>query len=205
MKGEKPIKLYVFDADGTLRGCTVPGQPCPNRAGEWELLPGVRERLAQVAWDERAGPHFAVATNQGGVGLGYFTAAEARALVVALVEAAFGRAAPPGSIEICTHAPYARCACRKPKGEMIRRLMRRFRALPEETLYVGDMDTDREAARDAGCRFLWAHEFFGWDVPEEIAEATGAGVEDCATDEALATGETRAAEETPVESDRGSR
>ena len=53
---------------------------------------------------------------------------------------------------------------------MIRRLMRRFRARADETLYVGDMDTDREAARDAGCRFLWAHEFFG---PEAAGEHAG--------------------------------
>ena len=187
VKREKPIKLYVFDADGTLRGCTVPGQPCPNRAGEWELLPGVRERLARIKWDERAGPHFAIATNQGGVGIGYFTAGEARRLVVDLVEAAFGRPAPAGSIEICTHAPYARCACRKPKGEMIKRLMRRFGARPEETLFVGDMETDAQAARDAGCRFRWAHEFFGWgDAANELAGPSGEGGEDCAADEAAA-------------------
>jgi D-glycero-D-manno-heptose 1,7-bisphosphate phosphatase len=164
---ESPIKLYVFDADGTLRGCTVAGQPCPNRAGEWELLPNVKERLARIEWDDGAGPHFGVATNQGGVGLGYFTAREARQLVEDLVLAAFGRRAPPGSIEICTHAPRARCACRKPKGEMIRRLMRRFGARPGETLYVGDMETDAEAARDAGCRFRWAHEFFGRGAGDE--------------------------------------
>jgi D-glycero-D-manno-heptose 1,7-bisphosphate phosphatase len=163
MVAELPIKLYVFDADGTLRGCTVPGQPCPNRPGEWELLPGVRERLRRIAWDERRGPHFAVATNQGGVGLGYFTAEAARRLVVDTAEAALGRAPAPGAIEICTHAPHANCPCRKPKAEMLRRLMRRFRARPEETLYVGDMETDAEAARRAGCRFQWARDFFGWN------------------------------------------
>lgn len=182
VKSEKPIKLYVFDADGTLRGCTVPGQPCPNRPGEWELLPNVKERLAQIEWDERAGPHFAIATNQGGAGLGYFTAADARRLVEDLVESAFGRAAPPGSIEICTHAPYAGCACRKPKGEMIRRLMRRFRARPDETLFVGDTEADGGAARDAGCRFRWAHEFFGRGAANKPAEASGAGDEECAAD-----------------------
>lgn len=31
-------KLIIFDADGTLRRCTVPGQPCPNKDGEWELM-----------------------------------------------------------------------------------------------------------------------------------------------------------------------
>ena len=201
VNSEKPIKLYVFDADGTLRGCTVPGQPCPNRAGEWELLPNVKERLARIGWDERAGPHFAIATNQGGVGLGYFTSAEARQLVVDLVAAAFGRPAPAGAIEICTHAPHARCACRKPKGEMLARLMRRFRARPEETLYVGDMETDEQAARAAGCRYQWAHEFFGWDAPGKTADA-GASLEECAAEKSAgatggggadrAAGETRA-------------
>ena len=185
MEKEKPIKLYVFDADGTLRGCTVPGQGCPNRSGEWELLPNVRERLARINWDEQAGPHFAVATNQGGVGLGYFTEKGARQLVVDLVAAAFDRLAPAGSIEICTHAPYARCACRKPKGEMIVRLMRRFRARPDETLFVGDMPTDEAAAGDANCRFRWAHEFFGWDA-EQPADATDAGVRGRAPDETSA-------------------
>ena len=180
MKRERPVKLYIFDADGTLRGCTVPGQPCPNRAGEWELLPGVRERLAQIEWDAPGGPRFAVATNQGGVGLGYFTEEDARQLLVEMVEAAFGREPPAGSIEICTHAPHAACECRKPKGEMLVRLMRRFGARRDETLYVGDRETDAEAARHARCRFRWAKDFFGWGGagrgrPARAGEGGGAG------------------------------
>lgn len=161
MSAESPIKLYVFDADGTLRRTTVPGLPCPNRAGDWELIPGVRERLALIEWGE-GGARFGVATNQGGVGLGYMTLRAARELVEEMVVAAFGVSAPPGSIEICPHAPHWGCSCRKPEPGMLLRLMRRFRAEPGETLYVGDMDKDEGAARAAGTRFMWAHEFFGW-------------------------------------------
>lgn len=161
MSVERPVKLYVFDADGTLRRTTVPGLPCPNRAGEWELIPGVRERLALIEWGG-GGARFGVATNQGGVGLGYLTLGAARGLVEEMVLAAFGVAAPPGSIEICPHAPHWRCACRKPEPGMLLRLMRRFGAAPDETLFVGDMDKDEGAARAAGTRFMWAHEFFGW-------------------------------------------
>jgi phosphoglycolate phosphatase-like HAD superfamily hydrolase len=46
---------------------------------------------------------------------------------------------------------------------MLERLMRRFRAGAEETLFVGDMERDEEAARRAGTRFMWAKDFFGWD------------------------------------------
>ena len=34
-----PARLVVFDADGTLRRTTVPGQPCPRASDQWELLP----------------------------------------------------------------------------------------------------------------------------------------------------------------------
>ena len=156
-----PVKLYIFDADGTLRRSTVPGRPCPNKPGEWELIPGVRERLAGIDWGPR-GARFGVATNQGGVGLGYLSLGVARGMLVEMVEQAFGLRPPPGSIEICWHAPFRNCPCRKPKPEMLLRLMRRFRAGEHETLFVGDMETDEEAARRAGTRFAWAHDFFGW-------------------------------------------
>ena len=163
------IKLYIFDADGTLRRTTVPGLPCPNRPGEWELIPGVRERLARVEWGEGRA-RFGVASNQGGVGLGYMTLAAARRLLADMVVAAFGVEPLPGSIEVCPHAPYLKCACRKPEPLMLRRLMRRFGAAPAETLFVGDMDKDEEAARRAGTRFRWAHDFFGWPSEQPSCE-----------------------------------
>ncbi len=158
MSIEAPVRLYIFDADGTLRRTTVEGLPCPNRPGEWELIPGVRERLAGIDWGEA---RFGVASNQGGVGVGYLSLAAARRLLEDMVVEAFGVSEPPpGSVELCPHAPHLGCPCRKPKPLMLERLMRRFGAEPRETLFVGDMDRDEGAARAAGTRFMWAHEFF---------------------------------------------
>lgn len=158
-KPDPPIKLYVFDADGTLRRTTVEGQPCPNAPGEWELIPGVRERLAEIDWRASS---FGVASNQGGVGTGHFTHEVAYQLLHDMAEAALGFPPPAGSVEMCPHAPFVGCPCRKPRPLMLRRLMHRFRAARRETLFVGDMDRDEEAARRAGVRFMWAHEFFRW-------------------------------------------
>jgi D-glycero-D-manno-heptose 1,7-bisphosphate phosphatase len=156
---DAPVRLYIFDADGTLRRTTVEGLPCPNRPGEWELIPGVRERLAEIDWSRA---RFGVASNQGGVGLGYLSLAAARRLLEEMVVEAFGvTRPPPGSVEVCPHAPHLGCPCRKPGPEMLTRLMRRFDVKPEETLFVGDMDKDEGAAHAAGTRFKWAHEFFG--------------------------------------------
>lgn len=162
----RTFKLYVFDADGTLRRSTVPGKPCPNDNSEWELIPGVRERLAGIEWGP-PGARFGVASNQGGVGLGYLTFNTARAMLELMVSRAFGVPPPPGSVEICPHAPHLKCPCRKPKPEMLLRLMRRFRAAPGETVFVGDMPTDEETAFNAGTHFMWAHEFFGRPRTEE--------------------------------------
>ena len=156
-----PVRLYIFDADGTLRRTTVPGLPCPNAPGEWELIPGVRRRLARVRWGE-GGARFGVATNQGGVGLGYLTLKRAHALLAEMVVEAFGVWPPEGSIEICPHAPHLGCPCRKPEPLMLQRLMRRFGVSNDETLFVGDMDRDEQAARRAGARFMWARDFFEW-------------------------------------------
>jgi D-glycero-D-manno-heptose 1,7-bisphosphate phosphatase len=165
MRQPNPVKLYIFDADGTLRRTTVEGQPCPNKEGEWELIPGVRERLARIEWGMSRGAHFGVASNQGGVGMGYFSYETAYALLLAMAMAALGRQPPEGAIQMCPHAPFAGCPCRKPKPLMLVRLMHRFGARRDETLFVGDMDRDEEAARRAGVRFAWAQEFFEWDAP----------------------------------------
>jgi D-glycero-D-manno-heptose 1,7-bisphosphate phosphatase len=158
----RPIKLYIFDADGTLRRTTVEGLPCPNGPGDWELIPGVRERLSRIEWGP-TGASFGVATNQGGVGMGYMTLSMAERLLADMCVAAFGVAPPRGAVELCPHAPHVGCHCRKPRPLMLQRLMRRFGARRAETLFVGDMDRDEEAARRAGVRFMWAHEFFGHD------------------------------------------
>jgi phosphoglycolate phosphatase-like HAD superfamily hydrolase len=63
---------------------------------------------------------------------------------------------------------------------MLVRLMHRFNARRDETLFVGDMATDAEAARRARCRFAWAKDFFGRDSAgrklsaETAAAAAGA-------------------------------
>jgi phosphoglycolate phosphatase-like HAD superfamily hydrolase len=38
-----------------------------------------------------------------------------------------------------------------------------FEAEPEHTLFVGDMDTDKQAAKAAGCDFMWADQYFEGD------------------------------------------
>lgn len=156
--------LIIFDADGTLRYCTVAGQPCPNKSGEWELYPDVAKKLAGFKWagpGDNSGVGYGIASNQGGVGCGYFSAETAMQLLVETFTQAFGFSPAEGTVEMCPHIPHTGCSCRKPAPEMLNRLIRLYGTDPEKVLFVGDRDADKDAAANAGCDFQWVDQFFG--------------------------------------------
>jgi D-glycero-D-manno-heptose 1,7-bisphosphate phosphatase len=155
------IKLIIFDMDGTLRRTTVEGKPCPHAPGEWELLPGVGERLSRIA-DAQKEIRFGVASNQDQVAYGLLTERMALRLIEDLFNEALGAGLAP-VIRVCTHPMDAGCGCRKPEPGMLLSVMRDCGVAPGETLFVGDAELDREAARRAGVSFAWAWDFFGAD------------------------------------------
>ena len=152
--------LWIFDADDTLRRTTVPGQPCPHQEGEWELLPGVAERLRAIPWDQGAGPWIGVASNQDRVGFGILSESAARDLLRAAVRAATGLTPPDEALQLCPHRPDEGCDCRKPRPGMLVRVMRFYGVRPDRTVFVGDSESDRRAAVAAGVDFLAAAQLF---------------------------------------------
>lgn len=150
--------LIIFDADGTLRECTIPGQPCPNQPDEWRLIPGVIERLAEIDWERTK---FGIASNQAGCAFGFMSEDDALMLLQDLCFSLRERVRlPVGQLRMCPHAPNTDCDCRKPAPEMLLDIMRSCNVPAAHTLYVGDMESDRQAAANAGIDFQWAQEFF---------------------------------------------
>ena len=147
------VRLVIFDADNTLRRVTVPGKPCPHGPGEWEPLPGIREALEGVRWGE-GGLLMAMASNQDHVFYGHLTADMARRLLMDAAEAATGYRPPPGAVRFCAHAMDAGCVCRKPARGLLHEAMAFYGTGPDASLFVGDAEVDREAARQAGVAFL---------------------------------------------------
>lgn len=170
-------RLYLFDADSTLRRCTVPGQPCPNRPGEWELLPDVKARLAEIDWATTAA---GIVSNQAGVAAGHMAESVAHGMLVETLVAATGEWCPFWPVMLCPHAPTAGCECRKPAPQMLLQAVDRVSPPPfakgapglrikslDEVLYVGDQLADHAAAEAAGMPFQWAHDFFRWAPPAD--------------------------------------
>lgn len=152
--------LYIFDADGTLRWTKVPGQQCPYHPDEWALMPNVRSTLRKLCLRDHAA--IGVASNQDHVSRGHLSKVLARSMVEDAIVAAVGRMPARCAIELCTGLPKCGCPCRKPSPHMLLTIMGRLGASRSETLYVGDLDLDRRAARHARVSFAWAADFFGW-------------------------------------------
>jgi HAD superfamily hydrolase (TIGR01662 family) len=159
-------RLFIFDADDTLRRTTAPGKPCPHTPDEWALLPGVRETLSRINWDQAGGPRLGLASNQDQVSYGYLSVHMARRLLRDLAISATGSAPPDAAIQLCPHPRELECACRKPKPGMLYAIMSHYGIDPADTLFVGNDEVDREAALRAGTAFIWASDFFnnssGW-------------------------------------------
>ncbi|MGE0082713.1 MAG: hypothetical protein AB7U81_15650 [Thiohalomonadaceae bacterium] len=151
--------LYIFDADDTLRRTLVPGQPCPHGPLEWELLPGVRRRLARIPFGPQ-GPFLAIASNQDHVGYGLLSAPLAYRLLLDLAIAAAGPVRPAPYIAFCPHRLDEPCDCRKPAPGLLLGALAHFRVAPADALFVGNAPCDAAAAAHARIPFLHAREFF---------------------------------------------
>ena len=166
-----PYVVLLFDCDDTLRTCTVPGQYCPNTSKEWTLAPNVQQTLARYDWHRQA---WGMCSNQGGIALGYLPEHTAWTLLLDCAALAFGdrgeRWRIGERVRMCRHAPQAGCPCRKPSPWMLLDLVMFYRGelYPQlalsDVLYVGDMESDRQAAERAGIAFCTAADFF---APEE--------------------------------------
>src|SRR4051794_37568834 len=153
-------KLFIFDADDTLRRTIVPGKPCPHRPEEWVLIPGVRDLLSQVRWGSAGCPFLGLASNQDQVGYGHLTMAMARDLLRDLAQSAADCRPPDAALQLCPHRLDQDCECRKPKPGMLLAIMSHYGLGPSDTLYVGNHEVDREAAARAQTSFSWSTSFF---------------------------------------------
>jgi histidinol-phosphate phosphatase family protein len=152
-------RLLLLDRDGTLNQSL--GSRPPNRPDEVKLLPGVAAKLHQYA---AQGWRLVIVTNQGGVAFGYQTERQAWIVHQAVVDAL------PVQVDatyLCPHHPEGTippfaidCPNRKPAPGAILDALARFQARPEDCLFVGDQESDCQAAEAAGVEFRWAGDFF---------------------------------------------
>ncbi|WP_028586479.1 D-glycero-alpha-D-manno-heptose-1,7-bisphosphate 7-phosphatase [Desulfocurvus vexinensis] len=139
----KPITDVILDRDGTV---IVDRHYLADPAGV-ELLPGAGAALARLA---RAGLRLHLASNQSGIGRGYFTEADQRAVQARLAALLAEHGVTLAGAVHCPHAPEEHCACRKPAPGLWLALARDWGLDPAATVMVGDKDADVGLGLGAG-------------------------------------------------------
>ena len=139
--GSRPCAAVLFDRDGTL----IHDVPYNGDPALVEPMPQAAEALARL---RDAGIATGVVTNQSGIGRGLVSREQVDA-VNARVDELLG---PFATWQLCPHVPEDGCGCRKPAPGMILAACRELGVDPRETILVGDIGADLEAARRAGAR-----------------------------------------------------
>jgi D-glycero-D-manno-heptose 1,7-bisphosphate phosphatase len=94
---------------------------------------------------------FIVITNQGGISKGYYSHEDVKNVHTKLETLLAKENIRLAEIYYCPHhSDNENCLCRKPKALSIEKAIARFNISREHSYFVGDRDTDIEAARKAG-------------------------------------------------------
>ncbi len=145
-------RAVFFDRDGTLMEEV---QYCSDPA-KVHVFPGVPAALRQL---KDAGFAIFVVSNQSGIGRGYFSEAQYRA-----VQSEFLRQAGEGSIDAtyyCADAPGVPSQRRKPEPGMVLEAAAEHGIDLARSFFIGDKSVDLECGRRAGTRTIQVRTGYG--------------------------------------------
>jgi len=132
------MKLIVLDRDGVINH---------DSANEWRPIAGSLNAISRL---NQAGFHVIVATNQSGIGRGFFDMAALNAIHDKMHKALAQAGARIDAIYFCPHTAEDHCHCRKPKTGMFEDIARRLNTPLAGVPLVGDSIRDLQAAATVG-------------------------------------------------------
>ena len=139
------MPLVVIDRDGVINEdsheyiCSL---------ADWQPIPGSIEAIADLS---RAGYTIAIATNQSGLGRGYFGLEELEAIHARLRRQVEERGGHIAGIFYCPHLPGEGCRCRKPATGLLEAIEAELGVSPRGAVFIGDSLKDLQAAQAYGC------------------------------------------------------
>jgi len=131
----------ILDRDGVIN---LDSDAYVKSVDEWIPIESSIEAIAQL---HKAGHRLFVATNQSGIGRGYYSVDTLHAMhdkMLSLVQQAGGHIT---DIVFCPHTPDDNCLCRKPKAGLYETLALKHNIKLNECVVIGDSLRDLEAAQ----------------------------------------------------------
>lgn len=140
------MKLIILDRDGVINHESDAFIKSPD---EWSPLPGSLEAIARL---KKNGYTIAVATNQSGIGRGYFSQETLAAIHHKMQSQLALLGAEIDAIFYCPHIAEDNCFCRKPKPGLLHQISHHFHCDLTNIPIVGDSMRDMQAALAVGAK-----------------------------------------------------
>ncbi len=137
--------LIILDRDGVINEDSPDYIKSPK---EWIPIP---HSLNAVSRLNHAGHQVVVATNQSGVGRGYYSQATLEEIHKKMTDELAVFDGRLDGIYVCPHTPDDACDCRKPKVGMLMQIAKDFNADLKRAYLIGDSFRDIQAAQTVGC------------------------------------------------------
>ena len=113
-----------------------------------DFIPGVIESIKLL---NKNNFKVIVITNQAGVARGYFTEDDVKQVHAYIQDYLRHRGAFIDEFYYCPHhSSIEKCLCRKPDSLLIEKAMSRFQVDPEKSWFIGNSESDIQAASKAG-------------------------------------------------------
>ncbi len=146
----KKRKILFLDRDGVINK-KMPEGDYVKRWDEFEFLPGAIDALKTLYED---GFEIVVVTNQRGVALGVLREEILQNIHFRMQNELLNKGVKISGIYYCLHDYKDGCECRKPKIGMLVNAARDHGFDFSDAVYIGDAENDKQAAFEAGCRFI---------------------------------------------------
>lgn len=140
----KSIQLLILDRDGVIN---LDSDQYIRSVDEY--LP-IESSLKAIAACTRAGIKVVVATNQSGIGRGYYSLQTLAAMHEKLKQVLQPYGGQIANIYFCPHHPDDGCDCRKPKTGMLDQIQKDHPKEFSHAIMVGDSWSDWQVAKAAG-------------------------------------------------------
>ena len=136
--------LVIMDRDGVINFDSKEYIKSPK---EWNPIPHSLNAITRL---NHAGHQVVVATNQSGVGRGYYTLATLEAIHQKMKDELLVIGGHVDGVYFCPHTPDDGCECRKPKPGMLFEIGKDFNTDLKQAYFIGDSLRDIQAAQRAG-------------------------------------------------------
>ncbi len=147
IKGATKSPAIFIDRDGVINR-RRPGDYVLNWS-QFTFMPGIQAALKQLA---TLGLPIIVISNQAAVGKGLLDRVGLEEITKHLHKALAADGVSLAAAYYCPHRREDNCLCRKPKPALLQSAADDFNIELSRSIFIGDSQTDVQAARAAGCR-----------------------------------------------------